>query len=146
MFMSCVTYHMSHVTCPVSHVMCHVSQKKFKQNLGKSYKRKKIYSPAPHSVSGRTQQAYQRITILQQELNLQQNSKCSKQQQKSRIRQTLNLSTCADSSIDSKTVLNALKRPNKNHMSPVHVMCHISHVTCHLSCITCHMSRVTKEI
>ena len=54
---------------------------------------------------------------------------------KSCIRETLNLLTCADSSIDTKTDRNGQKsRFFLNvifHVSPV--MCHMSRVTCHLS-------------
>ena len=48
--------------------------------------------------------------------------------QKSRIRETLNPSTCADTSTDTKTDKN--KQKGREKMSCV--MCHVSHVACHM--------------
>ena len=56
------------------------------------------------------------------------------------VRQTLNLSMCADSSTDTKI----LKVSHVTcHMSCV--TCHMSHVTCLVSRVTCHLSPVTKQ-
>ena len=56
-----------------------------------------------------------------------------------RIRETLNLSTCADSS--TGTIKNL-----RNHVSCV--MCHVSCVICqgHVSCVMCYMSNVTCHV
>ena len=54
----------------------------------------------------------------------------------SRIRDTLNLSTCSDSSTNTKMT-------NENVSS---VRFHMSCVMCHVSCIMCHMSRVTCHL
>ena len=51
---------------------------------------------------------------------------------KSCLREILNLSTCANSSIDAKII-------NSNIYVSC-VMCHESHVMCHLSPVTCHLS------
>ena len=52
---------------------------------------------------------------------------------KSRIRETLNLPMCADSSTDTKTDKNGQKGKKKKK-----IMCQVSCVTCHLSPVTCH--------
>ena len=59
---------------------------------------------------------------------------------KSRIRETLNLLTCSDSSTDTKTDRNKQKVRGKRKRP--NVMCHVSHVTCHISCVMCNMSCV----
>ena len=58
--------------------------------------------------------------------------------EKSRKRETLNLSMCADSSADTKMKFFLQKRKKNIYMSPV--TCHMSCVTCFLSPVTCHMS------
>ena len=60
---------------------------------------------------------------------------------KSYIWETLNLSTCADSSTNTK----------KKHVSFVtclvaHVMCHVQRVICHISCVSYQMSPVTCHL
>ena len=55
------------------------------------------------------------------------------------IQATLNLLTCAESSINTKTDINRRKVEKKeNHTSSS--MCHVSHVVCHLSPITRQLS------
>ena len=56
---------------------------------------------------------------------------------KSRKRETLNLSTCADSSTDTKkSKIYIFERIKKCQVS--FVTCHVSGVRCHLSPVTCH--------
>ena len=66
-----------------------------------------------------------------------------------RILKTQNLSTCVDSSTNTKTNRQGYKLigPLKN----LNIMFHVSHVTCHMSCVayplslvTCHLSPVTN--
>ena len=58
---------------------------------------------------------------------------------KSRIRETLNLSTCADSRTDTKTDKNGQRKiRRKNFMT--NFTCRVSPVTCHPLHVTCHLS------
>ena len=66
------------------------------------------------------------------------------------IRETLNLSTCADGSTNTKTDRKKHRKKRKRtcHMSGVQyqvssVKCHASHVTCYMSRVRCHPSPVT---
>ena len=52
------------------------------------------------------------------------------------ILETLNLSTCADSSTDDPPPCPPPKKVSG-------VRCHMSGVRCHMSCVTCHLSHVT---
>ena len=74
------------------------------------------------------------------------------EEEKIYLRETQNLSMCADSSINTKTDRNRRKgRENECVMCQEwhvmrqvsSVMCHMSPVTCHMSPVTCHMSPVT---
>ena len=49
-----------------------------------------------------------------------------------KVRATLNLSTCADSSKDDIIIKN--------------IMCHVSCVMCHMSCVMCHVSCVRYQV
>ena len=62
------------------------------------------------------------------------------QNAKSRIGETLNLSTCTDSSTDTKTDRNGQKVKSKNNKYHMYgIRCHLSPVACHLSPNTCHL-------
>ena len=62
----------------------------------------------------------------------------------SRIREKLNLSTCADNSIDTKTDKHGKKaKKKKNQTKKLIVMCLVSGVMCQVSCVMCCMSHVT---
>ena len=51
---------------------------------------------------------------------------------------------CTDSSTNTKTDKNKLKRQKKNFTSHVlHIRCHVTHDTCQMSHVTCHVSHVT---
>ena len=59
------------------------------------------------------------------------------------IYETLNLSTCADSSTNTKSQKNIKK---KNLCLFFSIRCQVSDVRCHVSCVTCHLSYVTCHI
>ena len=61
-----------------------------------------------------------------------------------RILETLNLSTCADSSTNTNKS-EEKKKEKQGHVSPVTVTCHLTPVTCHLSPVTCHLSHVYES-
>ena len=64
--------------------------------------------------------------------------------QKNRIWDTLSLSTCADSSTDTKTNRKVQK---KIYIKKIYIyMCHISHFTCHMSGVRCHMPCVACRV
>ena len=64
-----------------------------------------------------------------------------------RIRETLNLLMCADTSTDNKTDRNRQKGRTTKYEGKkcdmLHVRCQVSHVRCHIVHVACHMSPVT---
>ena len=53
----------------------------------------------------------------------------------------MNISTCADRSIDTKTHRKGQKdKKKKKRKTIIIVICHVSHVICHVSHVTCHLS------
>ena len=68
--------------------------------------------------------------------------------EKSRIRETLNLSTDADHRTDIFWGGGMVKKEEekKEKKNVLCVTCHMSHVTCHVSRVMCHVSRVTCHV
>ena len=69
----------------------------------------------------------------------------------SAIQKKLNLSTCADSSTDTKADRKRLKGKKKKTLMKImcHAscfICHMSHVTCCVSGVTCHLSSVSCQL
>ena len=61
--------------------------------------------------------------------------------EKSRLRETLNLLTCAESSTHTK-----MEKKERKGKTKSCVRCHMSRVTCYMSCATCHMFFVTCHL
>ena len=68
----------------------------------------------------------------------------------SRIRDTLNPSTCLDLTTNTKTDRSAQKQTKRRLKKKIiimfSVMCQVSPVTCHPSLVTCHLSPVTCHL